>query len=128
MSKNLYGDEPESELTKEQELTIYFMAMAHVIPLVMCPKPSCRLSHLLRRYIDPDYQLPFIWLSESSDAERYAVDLVYGTTEMLSHIPQSDMEKYLHCMIGGTVDEMPDPNANELNFWMNEALEEMKNG
>ena len=123
-----YGDEPEPELTKEQELTLYFMAMAHAIPLAICPDPTRRLTHLLRRYLDPGYQLPFIWVDESSYAERYAMDLIYGGMEMLSHIPQSDVEKYLHCMIGGTVDEMPDPNASELNFWMNEALEVIRNG
>lgn len=123
-----YGDEPEPELTEEQELTLYFMAMGNVIPLAICPDPTCRLSHLLRRYLDPDYQLPFIWVDESSYAERYVMDLIYGTPQMLSHIPKSDMEKYLHCMIGGTVDEMPDPNASELNFWMNEALEAIRNG
>lgn len=123
-----YGDEPEPELTEEQELTLYFMAMAHAIPLAICPDPTCRLTHLFRRYFDPDYQLPFIWVTESSYAERYMLDLINGTQTMLTHIPKSDMEKYLHCMIGGTVDEMPDPNANELNFWMNEALEAIRNG
>ena len=84
------------------------------------------VSHLIRRYLDPDYVLPFIWLDESSHAERYMLDLIYGTTVMLSHIPKSDMEKYLHRMIGGTVDEMPDPNACELNYWMNEALNTLR--
>ena len=129
-----YGDEPEpepepsEEERKMAELCTYFAAMAYVIPLVVCPDPTYRLTHLLRRYLDPDYQIRFIWLTERSYAERYALDLINGTTEMLTHIPQSDMEKYLHCMIGGTVDEMPDPNASELNFWMNEALEVIRNG
>lgn len=118
-----YGEEPEYNLA---ELCLYFAAMAHQMPIAVCPKPTCRLSHLLRRYLNPDYQLPFIWVSESSYAERYVMDLIYGTPQMLSHIPQSDMEKYLHCMIGGTVDEMPDPGASVLNYWMNEALEAMK--
>lgn len=119
-----YGYEPGTLA----ELCTYFAAMAYVIPLAICPDPTCCLTHLLRKYIDPDYTPLFIWLTESSYAERYALDLINGTTEMLSHTPTSDMEKYLHCMIGGAVDEMPDPNASELNFWMNEALEVIRNG
>ena len=118
-----YADSGSEDLTEMAELCLYFAAMAHAIPLAICPDPTCRLTHLLRRYLDPDYQIPFIWVDESAYAERYALDLIYGTPQMLSHIPKSDMEKYFHCMIGGTVDEMPDPNASVLNYWMNEALE-----
>ena len=125
MSENLFEPQKTNEYV---ELVCYFAAMAYAIPLAMCPDPTCRLSHLLRKYLDSTYTPPFIWLTERSYAERYAVDLINGTTEMLFHTPQSDMEKYLHCMIGGTVDEMPDPNASELNFWMNEALEVIRNG
>ena len=78
----------------------------------------------------PDYALPTGFSTEAplSVAECYALDLIYGTTEMLSHTPTSDMETYLHCMIGGVVDEMPDPGASVLNYWMNEALEVIRNG
>ena len=121
-----YAESGSEDLTKTVELVQYFMAMARVIPLAICPDPTCRMTHLIRRYLDPDYVLPFIWLDENSHAERYMIDLIYGTTVMLSHIPKSDMEKYLHRMIGGTADEMPDPNACELNFWMNEALNTLR--
>ena len=121
-----YAESGSEDLTKTVELVQYFMAMAGVISLAICPDPTCRMTHLLRRYLDPDYVLPFIWLGESSYAERYVLDLIYGTATMLPHIPKSDMEKYLHRMIGGTVDEMPDPNACELNFWMNEALNKLR--
>lgn len=124
-----YGDEPEPELTEEEELTLYFMAMAYAIPLAICPDPTRRLTHLLRRYLDPDYVFPEGFSTEvQSAAEVYVWDLILGTNVGLKNIPQFDMEKYLHCMIGGVVDEMPDPNANELNFWMNEALEVIRNG
>ena len=123
-----YAETGSEDLMEAVELVQYFMAMAGVIPLAICPDPTCRMTHLIRRYLDPDYVLPFIWLDESSHAERYMLDLIYGTATMLPHIPKSDMEKYLHRMIGGVVDELPDPNACELNYWMNEALNRLEDG
>ena len=85
------------------------------------------MTHLLRRYLDPDYVFPEGFSTEvQSAAEVYAWDLILGTNAGLDNIPQSDMEKYLHCMIGGSVDKMPDSNASELNYYMNKALEEIK--
>lgn len=128
MSKNLCPEDYEPGTLAE--LCLYFAAMAHQIPIAVCPEPTRRLSHLLRRYLMPDYVLPTGFSTEArlSVAECYVLDLIYGTTEMLTHIPQSDMEKYLHAMIGGVVDEMPDPGACALNYWMNEALEVIRNG
>ena len=125
---NVSGSRSEDPI-EQAELGFYFAAMAHIIPLIICPEPTYRMTHLLRRYLDPDYVFPEGFSTEvQSAAEVYAWDLILGTNAGLDNIPQSDMEKYLHCMIGGTVEEMPDPNANELNFWMNEALEVIRNG
>ena len=130
-----YGDEPEPEpepepsedYSNEAEVTVYFMAMAHVIPIAILPKPTCRLTHLLRKYLDPDYVFPESFSTGAqSIAEIYIWDLILGTDAGLANIPQSDMEKYLHTMIGGTVDEMPNPMSSLLNYWMNQALEAMK--
>ena len=121
-----YSESGSEDLMEQAELSLYFAAMAHIIPLAICPGPTCRITQLLREYLDPDYTAPLMWLDENSYAERYVVDLINGTQTMLTHIPKSDMEKYLHCMIGGTVDEMPDSNACELNYYMSKALEEMK--
>lgn len=122
-----YGDdpepEPEPEDSKEQaEIIYYWMAMAGMIPILVLPEPSCRETELLRRLLDSTYQPSFTLDQSDSRVEKYLWDLINGTQEMLSNIPKSDKEKFLHVKIGGTVSEMPNPEACELNFWMNEWL------
>lgn len=125
-----YGDEPEpepepSEETVTAEVLLYWAAMARLIPIAMLPKPTCEETYLIFEYLDPVHTRPFVWTHGDSRVERYLVDLINGTTEMINNIPKSDKEKYLHAMIGGTVDAMPDPDACELNYWMSKALEAM---
>lgn len=123
-----YGDEPTEEYNLA-ELCLYFAAMARAIPLAICHDPTCRLTHLLRKYLDPDYLLPTGFSTGAqSIAEVYIWDLILGTKVGLVNTPKSDMEKYLHAMIGGTAEEMPDPDGSVLNYWMNQALEAIKNG
>lgn len=93
------------------------------LPTTSAMYPTCREAHLLRKLLDPSYQLPSIWIG--SRAEAYLHDLIYGTTDMLANIPKSDKEKYLHVAIGGTVEEMPNPDACLLNYWMNEWLKKL---
>lgn len=122
------SDEPTEEYNLA-ELCLYFAAMARVIPLAICHDPTCRLTHLLRKYIDPDYVFPVGFSTGvQSIAEVYIWDLILGTKVGLVNTPKSDMEKYLHAMIGGTVEEMPDLDGSVLNYWMNQALEAIKNG
>lgn len=123
-----YGDESESEHWDNAETIAYYMALASEISTDILPVPTCRETMLLRKLLDPSYEIPFIWLSSCSRAERYLMDLVNGTTDMLINIPKSDKEKYLHVAIGGTVDEMPNPDASELNYWMNQWIESRKEG
>ena len=123
-----YGDEPEPEPTEDEqteaEVSLYWAVVAAAIPIVMLPDPTCRETMLISKLLDPAYEVPFV--DSQSRVEGYLWDLVNGTTEMLTNIPKSDKEKYLHCMIGGTVDEMPNPYACNLNYWMNEALLKMQ--
>lgn len=58
-----------------------------------------------------------LWINNAGDN---------GTTDMLANIPKSDKEKYLHVAIGGTVEEMPNPDACLLNYWMNEWLKKLR--
>lgn len=125
-----YGDEPEpepepAEETVTAEVLLYWAAMARLIPIAMLPKPTCEETYLIFEYLDPVHTRPFVWTHGDSCVERYLVDLINGTTEMINNVPKSDKEKYLHAMIGGTVDTMPDPDACELNYWMSKALEAM---
>lgn len=120
----MYGDEPEPEPEPEDsdeheaEITLYYACLAGAFDLDILPNPSCRETMLIRKLIDPAYELPvFIF---NSKVEFYLLDLINGTTAyMLGNIPKSDKEKYLHKAIGGTVDEMPNPNACAINYWMN---------
>lgn len=125
-----YGDEPEpepepSEETVTAEVLLYWAAMAGLMPIVILPEPSCRETMLLRKMLDSTYVVSFGSEDVSSRTELYLWDLINDTTEMIGNIPKSDKEKYLHAMIGGTVDTMPDPDACELNYWMSKALEAM---
>lgn len=124
-------DEPDtgpSDIWIHMEVLNYYMALSGDYDSSMLPTPTCRETMLLKKLLDPSYKVPFIWLSEASRVERYLVDLINGTTEMLSNIPKSDKEKYLHVAIGGTVDETPNPDACLLNYWMNKWIEKLMKG
>lgn len=126
-----YGEEeptPEPEeppLTETEELEVYYMALAGIFPVSFLPYPTCRETHLLRKLLDPSYIPPFPINGKLSRVEEYIWSLVYGGTAMLSNIPKSDREKYLHVALGGTVDKMPNPKASPINYWMNEWLERL---
>lgn len=116
-----YEPEPEPELEDskehEDEVTLYYACLAGAFELDILPEPSCRETMLIRKLLDSSYKLPvFIF---DSRVEYYLLDLIHGTTTMLENIPKSDKEKYLHKALGGVVEEMPNPNACVVNYWMN---------
>lgn len=111
------GDHPE--------VVMYYMALACPMNITNWGLPTCRETMLLRKLLDPSYTVPIVCYFNESRAMSYLWDLINSTTEMLSNIPKSDKEKYLHVAIGGTVDEMPNPNACLLNYWMNEWLKKL---
>lgn len=118
-------EEPDEDLTiEDSEIISYYAALAYGISVADTLDPTCRESHLLRKLLDPSYEVPF--RSGLSRVESYLWDLIDGTQAMLSDIPKSDKEKYLHVAIGGTVDEMPNPNASLMNYWMNEWVKTLK--
>lgn len=127
-----YGEEepapePEPDVSYDDyEVVTYYMALAGARGIETLAEPTCQETILLRRLLNPDYKLPITYQFDRSRVEGYLLDLIYGTTEMLSNIPKSDKEKYLHVAIGGTVEEMPNPNACLLNYWMNEWVKALK--
>lgn len=121
------AEEEEMPLGDIPEVIVHYCVLAGGLTSNLLINPAYRETMLLRKLIDPSYKVPFIWLTESSRVEKYLLDLINGTTKMLSNIPKSDKEKYLHLAIGGTVDEMPDPNACLLNYWMNEWVNSLSN-
>lgn len=112
--------EPEPEDIDETEVISYYMALAGMVSLSDLHEPTCRETMLLRKMLDPSYEVPFV--TPQSRVEQYLMDFMMGVPTMLSNISKSDKEKYLHVAIGGAVDEMPDPNACLLNYWMNEWI------
>lgn len=90
------------------------------------PNPTCRESQLIRAILDPDYTLPFTVDETYSRAERYLWDILHNTQEMLTNIPKSAKEKFLHMMIGGEVTEYPTVD-NEVLFWMQRCVEMQMN-
>ena len=118
-------DEPVENLTyQELEIISYYAALAKKLPVSATIYPSCREAQLLRRLIDPSYEGEIGTVQ--SRVEAYLMDLINDTTFMLSNIPKSDKEKYLHIAIGGTVDEMPNPDTCLLNYWMNQWIQTLK--
>lgn len=109
-------DDPQTEIGK------YYKALAggNIEP----PEPSCRETMLLKKLLDSTYTVPFE-NKHTSIVESYLWDLINGTAEMLTNTPQSDVEKYLHVMLGGTVENMPIVDC-ERNYWMNKYIEKMK--
>lgn len=122
-------EEPGEDLRDKwicAETSAYYMALAGEFDPSLLPVPSCRETMLLKKLLDPSYEVPFKQ-TLLARVELYLVDLINGTTVMLSNIPKSDKEKYLHVAIGGTVDEMPNPDACLLNYWMNEWIKTLTN-
>ena len=110
--------DPRTEIGK------YYKALARYTTEM--PNPTCRESQLIRAILDPDYTLPFTVDETYSRAERYLWDILHNTQEMLTNIPKSAKEKFLHMMIGGEVMEYPTVD-NEVLFWMQRCVEMQMN-
>ena len=110
--------DPRTEIGK------YYKALARYTTEM--PNPTCRESQLIRAILDPDYTLPFTVDETYSRAERYLWDILHNTQEMLTNIPKSAKEKFLHMMIGGEVTEYPTVD-NEVLFWMQRCVEMQMN-
>lgn len=117
-------EEPEEmPLGDAPEVIVHYCVLAGALTSNLLINHTCQETMLLWKLIDPSYEVPE--MLHKSRVERYLKDLINGTTTMLSNIPKSDKEKYLHVAIGGTVDEMPNPDACLLNYWMNEWLKKL---
>lgn len=106
--------DPYSEIGK------YYKALARYT--LEYPEATCRETQLIRAIMDPNYICPFTVTYDSSLIEKYLWDILQETTEMISNVPQSDAEKFLHMMIGGSVEDYPDLDC-ERNFWMSRCVE-----
>lgn len=106
------------------ELALYYKALAGFASLEDLPMPHSRESSLVRKLLDSSYELRFSVTENSSRNERYLWDLINGTTSMLVNVPKSDTEKFLHVMIGGTVEEYPVVDT-ELDYWMDKCVNYM---
>lgn len=106
------------------ELALYYKALAGFESLDNLPMPHSRESSLVRKLLDSSYELGFSVNENSSRNERYLWDLINGTSTMLTNVPKSDTEKFLHVMIGGTVEEYPVVDT-ELDYWMDKCVDYM---
>ena len=106
------------------ELALYYKALAGFESLDNLPMPHSRESSLVRKLLDSSYELGFSVTENSSRNERYLWDLINGTSVMLTNVPKSDTEKFLHVMIGGTVEEYPVVDT-ELDYWMDKFVHYM---
>lgn len=106
------------------ELALYYKALAGFESLNNLPMPHSRESSLVRKLLDSSYELWFSVNENSSRNERYLWDLINGTSTMLTNVPKSDTEKFLHAMIGGTVEEYPVVDT-ELDYWMDKCVHYM---
>lgn len=106
------------------ELALYYKALAGFKSLDNLPMPHSRESSLVRKLLDSSYELGFGVNELSSRNERYLWDLINGTSTMLTNVPKSDTEKFLHMMIGGTVEEYPVVDT-ELDYWMDKCVHYM---
>lgn len=106
------------------ELALYYKALAGFASLDNLPMPHSRESSLVRKLLDSSYELGFTVTENSSRNERYLWDLINGTSIMLTNVPKSDTEKFLHVMIGGTVEEYPVVDT-ELDYWMDKCVNYM---
>ena len=107
------------------ELALYYKALAGFESLDNLPIPHSRESSLVRKLLDSSYELGFGVNENSSRNERYLWDLINGTSVMLANVPKSDTEKFLHVMIGGTVEEYPVVDT-ELDYWMDKCVQYMR--
>lgn len=105
------------------EVILHIAALAGLLAVSNLPKATCRVSHLLRKIKDPDYEFPsgFSMLAQSS-SEVYLWDLIGGTNESSDMIPRSDFERYLALILGRSDVPTPNADANDLNYWMNQWL------
>lgn len=106
------------------ELALYYKALAGFASLEDLPMPHSRESSLVRKLLNSSYELGFTVTENSSRNERYLWDLINGTTSMLTNVPKSDTEKFLHVMIGGSVEEYPTVDT-ELDYWMDKCVNYM---
>lgn len=106
------------------ELALYYKALAGFESLDNLPMPHSRESSLVRKLLDSSYELGFSVNENSSRNERYLWDLINGTSTMLTNVPKSDTEKFLHVMIGGNVEEYPIVDT-ELDYWMDKCVQYM---
>lgn len=106
------------------ELALYYKALAGFESLDNLPMPHSRESSLVRKLLNSSYELGFSVNENSSRNERYLWDLINGTSVMLTNVPKSDTEKFLHVMIGGTVEEYPVVDT-ELDYWMDKCVHYM---
>ena len=106
------------------ELALYYKALAGFESLDNLPMPHSRESSLVRKLLDSSYELGFSVNETSSRNERYLWDLINGTSTMLTNVPKSDTEKFLHVMIGGNVEEYPVVDT-ELDYWMDKCVHYM---
>ena len=106
------------------ELSLYYKALAGFESLDNLPMPHSRESSLVRKLLDSSYELGFSVNENSSRNERYLWDLINGTSTMLTNVPKSDTEKFLHVMIGGNVEEYPVVDT-ELDYWMDKCVHYM---
>ena len=126
------GEEPEPEPEPEptpvettylHEVILHIVALAGQLSVGNLPDPTCRVSHLLRKILDPSYAFPEGFSEEAqSRAEVYLFDLVNGTSESTTMMPLSDFENYLALILGRADIREPNPEANDLNYWMNQWL------
>ena len=86
--------------------------------------PHSRESSLVRKLLDSSYELGFGVNENSSRNERYLQDLINGTSTMLTNVPKSDTEKFLHMMIGGSVEVYPTVDT-ELDYRMDKCVHYM---
>ena len=106
------------------ELALYYKALAGFESLDNLPMPHSRESSLVRKLLNSSYELGFSVNELSSRNERYLWDLINGTTSMLANVPKSDTEKFLHVMIGGSVEVYPTVDT-ELDYWMDKCVHYM---
>lgn len=106
------------------ELALYYKALAGFESLDNLPMPHSRESSLVRKLLDSSYELGFGVSELSSRNERYLWDLINGTSVMLTNVPKSDTEKFLHVMIGGSVEVYPTVDT-ELDYWMDKCVHYM---
>lgn len=123
-----YGYEPEPEPepeedSNEEEVILYLMALCGKFSVSNLPTPTCRITHLFRKLLDPNYIFPASFMATDdtmSRAEVYIWDLINGTNFSSYMEPLSDFERYLALKTGRGDVTIPDPYASKLNQWMNE--------